>query len=131
MKKDDCIFCKIIKGEIPSYKIYEDEKTYAFLDINPMHPGHTLLLPKEHQEYIFDVDDPLYSELFKTAKKLSVKLKEVTQAKKIGLAIEGISVDHVHLHLVPVNNVNDLDPCLAKKADPKVLEDLAKKLRSM
>jgi histidine triad (HIT) family protein len=131
MQKSDCIFCKIIKGEIPSYKIYEDEDFFAFLDINPMHPGHTLLLPKEHQGYVFDIDDLLYSKLFKTAKKLSVKLKKVTQAKKIGLAIEGISVDHVHLHLVPVNNGNDLDPCLAKKADQKELEDLAKKLRSM
>ena len=129
MQKSDCIFCKIVKGEIPSYKLWEDKNFYAFLDINPMQSGHTLLIPKVHHDYVFDVDDPLYSELFRTAKNLSVKLKKATHAKKIALAIEGISTPHVHLHLVPVNNINDLDPCLSKKADPKELERLAKVIK--
>jgi histidine triad (HIT) family protein len=122
---DDCVFCKIIKGKIPSFKVYEDEKFFAFLDINPIHPGHSLIMPKKHIDYLFDYDDPGYSEIFKAAKKLSAKIRKVTNAKKIGLSIEGISVSHLHIHLVPVNNINDLDPCLAKNADMKELEKMA------
>jgi len=72
---EDCLFCKIIKGEIPSYKIWEDENFFAFLDINPINPGHTILVPRKHLDYIFDLEEPLYSEIFRTVKKLSKPLK--------------------------------------------------------
>ena len=125
----ECIFCKIVAGEIPSERIWEDEDFFAFLDIAPIHAGHVLLIPKEHIDYIFDYDDPGYSEIFKRAKMLSERIKEATGAEKIGLAIEGIAVRHLHLHLVPVNKGNDLDPCKAKKASPEELKDMAERLR--
>ena len=126
MVTNECIFCRIVKGEIPSFKIYEDDKFFAFLDINPIRAGHTLVIPKKHVDYIFDYEDPEYSEIFKLAKKLAVKIKKVTHAKKIGIAVEGIAVPHLHIHLVPVNNGNDLDPCLAKPANMNELAELAK-----
>jgi histidine triad (HIT) family protein len=126
---NDCIFCRIVKGEIPSFKVWEDEDFFAFLDINPISEGHTLLIPKKHINYIFDYEDPDYSKIFERAKLLSRKIKKVTGAKKIGLAIEGISVEHLHLHLVPVNDMNDLDPCKAKPGDKDELAKLAAHLR--
>lgn len=128
---NDCIFCNIVSGKIPSFKIYEDSDAIVFLDINPMHKGHVLVIPKTHHEYIFDVPEPLYSRLFQLAKKLSTTLKSYTNSKKIGLAIEGLSVNHVHLHLVPINNINDLDPCLSKPADFKDLELIASDLKKL
>lgn len=122
---DDCIFCKIVKGIVPSLKIYEDKNFFAFLDINPIRQGHTLLIPKKHIDYVFDYADPEYSEIFRLAKKLSIKIKKATNAKKIGIAVEGIAVGHLHIHLVPVNKGNDLDPCLARPADKKDLENTA------
>jgi len=126
---EDCLFCKIIKGEILSYKIWEDENFFAFLDINPINPGHIILVSKSHLNYIFDLEEPLYSEIFKTAKKLSEPLKKATGAKRIALAIEGFVIPHIHIHLVPVNKVNDLDPNRAKKASPEQLSNMAEKIR--
>lgn len=127
----DCLFCKIIKGEVPSYKIWEDENFFAFLDINPINPGHTILVPKKHLDYIFDLEEILYSEIFKTAKKLSGPLKKATKAEKIGLAIEGFAIRHIHIHLVPVNKVNDLDPNRAKKTSSEELSKMAEKIKSL
>jgi histidine triad (HIT) family protein len=112
---NECIFCKIVSGVIPSAKVYEDSEFFAFMDINPVQAGHVLLIPKEHIDYVFDMPEELYSKMFLKAKELSVKLQKITHAAKIGLSIEGIAVRHAHIHLVPVNNVNDLDPCNAKK----------------
>ncbi|MBU3942764.1 HIT family protein [Patescibacteria group bacterium] len=128
---EDCLFCKIIKGKILSYKIWEDENFFAFLNINPINPGHTILVPKKHLDYIFDLEEPLYSEIFKTAKKLSRPLKKATGAEKIGLAIEGLAIRHIHIHLVPVNKVNDLDPNKAKKASPEELLTIVEKVKSL
>ncbi|VVB75213.1 HIT domain protein [uncultured archaeon] len=125
----NCIFCKIIKGEIPSIKVWEDAETYAFMDINPTRPGHMLIIPKKHVDYIFETEEPLFTKLFVNAKKLSKALKSSTGALKIGLAIEGIAVRHVHLHLIPVNNVNDLDPCKSKKGNIEELKQMAEKIR--
>lgn len=127
----DCIFCKIIKGEIPSYKIWEDDKFYAFLDINPIFPGHTLLIPKKHHNYVFDYNNKDYIEIMLRAKMLSSKLKKATGSMRVGLAIEGISVPHLHLHLVPINNVNDLDPCKAKPATKEELQSMHEKLKHL
>ena len=126
---EDCLFCKIIKGEIPSYKIWENENFFAFLNINPINPGHTILVPKKHLNYIFDLEEPLYSEIFRTARKLSESLKKATGAKRVALAIEGFVIPHIHIHLVPVNKVNDLDPNRAKKASPEELSGVAEKIK--
>lgn len=126
---DSCIFCKIAKGEIDSAKIYEDDKFFAFLDARPLNPGHTLLLPKEHVDYVFEVDEPLYSELFKTAKKLSKPIQNAVQSKRIGLAIEGFGVPHIHIHLIPINNANEIDPHRAKKATTEELQEVAEKIK--
>ena len=128
---EDCLFCKIIKGEIPSYKIWEDKNFFAFLDINPINPGHTILVPKKHINYIFDLEEPLYSEIFRTAKKLSEPLKKATGAKRVALAIEGFVIPHTHIHLVPVNKVNDLDPNRAKKTSPEELSKMAEKIKTL
>jgi histidine triad (HIT) family protein len=125
----DCIFCKIVRGEIPSHKIYEDEEFIAFLDIHPVQRGHVLIIPKEHVDYVFDMNEELYHKMFELAKDLSRKLKHVTNAVKIGIVIEGLAVRHVHLHLIPVNHVNDIDPCKSQHADHEDLKNLTESLR--
>jgi len=125
---ENCKFCRIVKRELNSYKLYEDEKFLAFLDINSVQEGHFMIIPKKHSEYIFDLEEPDYSELMKLAKKLSAKLKEATKAKKIGLAVEGFGEEHLHIHLMPVNKVGDLDPCKHKRVMDDHLQMLHKKL---
>lgn len=99
---ENCIFCKIVKGEIPAEKIYEDDKVIGFLDIHPKAPGHTLLIPKEHYRWFIDLPDTLYSDLFISAKKLGQKLKVDYEADYIRLGIVGTDVEHVHVHLIPL-----------------------------
>ncbi len=127
---DGCIFCEFIKGKPGAVKIYEDEKFFAFLDIKPLNPGHTLLVPKEHAgDYIFEADEPLYSELFKAAKKLSKPIQNAMQSKRIGLVVEGFGVPHVHLHLIPLNSGNEIDPRRAKNATDEELQEVAEKIK--
>ena len=97
----DCIFCKIAKGEVPSTKVYEDDKVVAFYDIHPKAPGHTLLIPKPHFEWFYDLPDEVSDDLFRTAKKLALQLKETHKADFVRLNIVGTDVPHVHLHLLP------------------------------
>jgi len=127
---ENCLFCKIVKKELPSYKIWENENFLAFLDINPINPGHTILVPKKHVDYIFDLEEPLYSEMFKIVKQLSKVLKQAIGSKKIGLIIEGFAVPHAHIHLIPINRGNELNPSRAKKGDPKQLLKIAENIRS-
>ncbi len=103
------IFSKIIKGEIPSYKIYEDEKFYAFLDINPLTKGHTLLVPKKEVDYLFDVDDILLAEMIVVAKKIAQALDKAITCNRVGLMVIGLEVPHAHIHLIPVLNEGDMD----------------------
>jgi histidine triad (HIT) family protein len=103
------IFTKIINGEIPSYKIAEDEKCYAFLDISPLAEGHTLVVPKQEVDYIFDIEDELLSHLHLFAKKVAKAMKEVIECEKIGMAVIGLDVRHTHIHLVPLKEVGDLN----------------------
>ncbi len=98
---NNCIFCKIIKGEIPSNKTYESDKFLAFLDINPESKGHTLLIPKDHYEWIQDTPDELISEIFVVAKKLIKKLIEETGCQFVKVKVIGKDVPHFHIHLVP------------------------------
>lgn len=97
----DCIFCKIIKGEIPCEKIYEDNKIIAFLDINPVNYGHTLVVPKEHYQLMFDLPDDLLSYCYIKTKDLMRTIKEAMTADYIALAVVGIEVPHFHIHLIP------------------------------
>jgi histidine triad (HIT) family protein len=103
------IFTKIINGEIPSYKIAEDEKFYAFLDINPLAKGHTLVVPKIEVDYIFDLDDETTKDLFVFCKKVAKGIKSVIECKKIGITVLGLEVAHAHVHLVPINGIFDID----------------------
>ncbi len=123
---ENCVFCKIGKGEVPSYKIFENEKYFAFLDINPMNPGHTLLMPKKHTDYIFDLPDDDYQELWREAKDIAQKLKSKLKSKRIGIVVEGFAVSHVHIHLIPINNAHDMNPTNAKPAAKEELEKIAK-----
>lgn len=103
------IFTKIINGEIPSYKVAEDENYYAFLDINPLAKGHVLVIPKKETDYIFDLSDREYSALWLFAKKVAKAIERVVPCEKIGVAVIGLEVRHAHIHLVPINGVHDLD----------------------
>lgn len=126
---ENCIFCKIISGEIPCFKVWEDSKHLAFLDISPINPGHTLLIPKKHTNLVWDMQDKEFSKIFLAAKKLSVPIQKATDAKRIGLAIEGFLVHHVHLHLVPLHGGNELNPERAKKAEMEDLKELCEKIK--
>ena len=125
---ENCIFCKIAKGEIPCVKIWEDEKYLAFLDINPIKPGHTLLLPKKHTDYIFDLEDNEYCELMLNAKKIAKKLKSKLKPERIGIFVEGLAVSHVHVHLIPLNQGDLLDPNLARSVSADELNKIAEKI---
>ena len=113
------IFTKIINGEIPSYKIAEDENCYAFLDISPLAEGHTLVVPKQEVDYIFDLDDELLTHLHLFAKKVAKAMKEVIECEKIGMAVIGLDVRHTHIHLVPLKEVGDLNFAKPKLELPK------------
>ncbi len=117
------IFTRIINGEIPSYKVAEDEKYYAFLDINPLQKGHTLVIPKlaePEADYIFDLDDETLAGLMVFAKKVANGIQEATGCKRVGVAVLGMEVNHVHVHLVPLNKEGDMlftNPKLQLPAD--------------
>ena len=103
------IFSKIILGDIPSYKIAEDDKFYAFLDINPMAKGHTLVVPKQEIDYIFDLDDELLGEMILFAKRVSLAIEKAINCKRVGVMVIGLEVPHAHIHLVPIQNEGDLN----------------------
>ncbi len=103
------VFSKIIKGEIPCYKIAEDENNIAFLDINPLTRGHTIAIPKVQVDYIFDVNDDEYKKLFLFAKKVAKGIDKVIDCKRVGVAVLGLEVPHAHIHLVPINGIYDID----------------------
>ncbi|MBQ0030912.1 MAG: HIT family protein [Bacteroidales bacterium] len=103
------IFTKIINGEIPSYKIAEDEKYYAFLDINPLKKGHTLVIPKVEEDYIFNLDDETLAGLTVFAKKVAKAIKAAIPCQRVGVAVLGMEVPHTHIHLVPLEKEGDLN----------------------
>lgn len=129
MKKDEnCLFCKIVDGKIPSYKVYEDENFFGFLTIKPHTKGHTLLIPKDHYVEILDLPEELNSELFKVAQNFAVKLKNVFLSEKVAYVIAGLEVAHTHLHLFPLNSVDELNPQIAYDATPEELTETQKLL---
>lgn len=105
----DTIFAKIIKGEISCYKLAENEKFISFLDISPLSKGHALVVPKIQNDYIFDLDDEMLSDMIVFAKKVAVAIKKNVTCLRIGVAVIGLEVPHTHIHLVPINHVGDLN----------------------
>ena len=103
------ILSRIVAGEIPCYKVAEDEKYFAFLDISPVAKGHTLVIPKHEVDYIFDLDDEEYAGLTAFAKKVAAAMKKVMPCKRIGVAVLGLEVPHTHIHLVPINKESDMN----------------------
>lgn len=103
------IFSKIISGDIPSYKIAEDDKFYAFLDINPMAKGHTLVVPKQETDYIFDLDDDMLGEMVKFSKRVAKAIEKAISCKRVGVMVIGLDVPHAHIHLVPIQREGDLN----------------------
>ena len=103
------IFTKIVKEEIPSYKVYEDKNFLAFLDINPLKKGHTLVIPKKEVDYIFDIDSKEYQNLWNTAKKIALGMKKVIECNRISIVVMGLEVPHAHIHLIPLDSMQDID----------------------
>lgn len=102
------IFSKIVAGEIPSYKVAEDENFYAFLDINPLVKGHTLVIPKKEVDYIFNLDNETYLGLMQFARRVAAAVEKACPCKRVGLAVIGLEVPHTHIHLIPINKESDM-----------------------
>ncbi len=123
------IFSRIVSGEIPSYKIAENENYYAFLDINPLVRGHALVIPKTEIDYIFDIDDVTLGGMIIFAKKVARAIEIVTPCKRIGIAVLGLEVPHAHIHLIPINGGNDIDFSQPKlKLDTEEFKAMAVKI---
>jgi len=123
------IFTRIVKGEIPSYKVAEDENFYAFLDIMPVAKGHTLVIPKKEVDYIFDLDDETFAGLQLFAKKVAKGLKKAIPCVKVGVMVLGLEVPHAHIHLVPMQSESDLLNFSKKlKLSPEELSEIAQKI---
>lgn len=103
------IFTRIVRGEIPSFKIYEDEHFYAFLDINPMTKGHTLVIPKKEVDYLFDIDDTMLSEMMVVSKKIAQAIKKAVECNRVGMMVVGLEVPHAHIHLIPIQSEGDMN----------------------
>lgn len=126
------IFSKIIKGDIPSYKIWEDDRYYAFLDINPLAEGHTLLVPKREVDDMFDLEDDELMGLHLASKRIAKALRQAVPCRRIGTAVVGFEVPHAHLHIVPLNQISDLDFGKPKLDFTKeAFEATAAKIRSL
>ena len=125
------IFSKIVAGEIPAYKVAEDDRFLAFLDVFPLVKGHTLVIPKQEMDYLFDLADEHYRDLWLFAKKVSKGVEAAIPCKRIGVAVIGLEVPHCHIHLVPLNHVGDINftqPKITVPADE--MAEIAEKIRS-
>ncbi len=127
------IFTKIIQGDIPSYKIAEDDLFFAFLDINPLAKGHTLVVPKVEIDYIFDLDEALLGDMMKFAKKVALAIDETMECKRVGIAVLGLEIPHAHIHLCPINDLYDIEfsrPKLKLSSEEfkKIAETISKKV---
>lgn len=125
------IFSKIAAGEIPSYRVAEDENFYAFLDINPVAEGHTLVIPKHEVDYIFDLDDEEYIGLQMFAKRVAAAIDKAMSCKRVGVAVMGLEVPHAHIHLIPLNSEGDMDFRKEKlKLTPERMQEIAANISS-
>lgn len=119
------IFSKIIAGEIPSYKCAESERFYAFLDINPVGKGHTLVVPKKEVDYLFDMDDEELAAMMVFAKKVARAIKSVIPCRKVGVAVLGLEVNHAHVHLIPLQSEGDMDFRNKKQFSSEQMQQIA------
>ena len=124
------IFTKIVNGEIPAYKIAEDENYLAFLDVNPNAKGHTLCIPKQEIDKIFDIDDELYLGLMKFSKKIAIALKKTVPCKRVGIAVVGLEVPHAHVHLIPLNEMDEMRFLNKVSLSKEEFEALAKSIQA-
>ena len=125
------IFTKIVQGEIPCYKIAENGDFLAFLDINPLARGHTLVIPKQETDYLFDLDDELLAGLHVFAKRVALAIDKVMDCKRVGVAVLGLEVPHAHVHLIPINGLYDIEFSRPKlKLSPEEFEEIADRIRS-
>lgn len=126
------IFTKIINGELPAYKIAEDDKFLAFLDVNPNAKGHTLCIPKQEINKIFDMEEDLYLELMQFSRKIAIALEKAIKCKRVGMAVVGLEVPHVHVHLIPLNEMDEMrfsnKVKLEKEEFEKIVQDIQKHL---
>lgn len=125
---DDSIFTKIIRGEVPSHKIYEDEHIYAFLDINPSTEGHTLVVPKQQVEFVWDLADKEYAALMASVKKIAAHLRAKT-GKYVGEMVLGTDVPHAHVHLIPFTSADEVRPGIPDEPDHDALAQVATRLK--
>ena len=124
------IFTKIIKGDIPCYKIAEDDNYFAFLDINPNAKGHTLVVPKKEVDQLFDLDEKTYKGLMDFSRKVALAIEKSVSCKRVGMAVIGLDVPHVHVHLIPLNSMSDIDFKHKVKMSDKEFKEMATKIAS-
>lgn len=124
------IFTKIINGEIPSYTIAEDEYCYAFLDINPNTKGHTLCVPKQEVDKLFDLDETSYNHLMSFSRRVAKAIEEVVHCKRVGMAVVGLEVPHAHVHLIPIHSMGDMNFSQKEEMLPEEFAELATAIQS-
>ena len=122
------LFTKIVKGEVPAYKIAEDSQFLAFLDINPNARGHVLCIPKKEVNYIFDLEEEVYQELMRFSRKVALALKKTVNCKRVGMAVVGLEVPHAHVHLIPLNSMSDMDFSNSVKMEDEEFKKLAESI---
>ena len=124
------IFSRIIAGEIPCYKVAEDDRFFAFLDINPMTKGHTLVVPKQETDYLFDLDDAMLADMMVFAKKVAASLQKHMDCVRVGVAVIGLEVPHAHIHLIPIKSESDMNFRNPKlKLSPEEMQEIAETVR--
>ena len=125
------IFTKIVNGEIPAYKIAEDDHFLAFLDINPLTKGHTLVIPKQETDYLFDLDEDAYADLQRFAHKVAKAIKPAMNCRRVGVCVIGFEVPHAHIHLIPINGMSDMNFSLPKlKLSKEEFEEVTAKIKA-
>jgi histidine triad (HIT) family protein len=128
MSENQTIFEKIIAGDIPCEKIYENDSYFVFLTIKPINLGHTLIIPKKPIDYVFNLDKETYLGLFDLATKIAPAIQKATNCVRVGMAVEGFGVPHAHLHLIPLFNENEINPDLAHEETPEKMKIIATKI---
>lgn len=122
------LFTKIVRGEVPAYKIAEDSQFLAFLDVNPNAKGHTLCIPKKEVNKIFDLEEEMYQELMRFSRKVAIALEKTVNCKRVGMAVVGLEVPHVHVHLIPLNSMRDMDFSNSVKMEDEEFRKLAESI---
>ncbi len=122
------LFTKIVRGEVPAYKIAEDSQFLAFLDVNPNAKGHTLCIPKKEVNKIFDLEEEMYQELMRFSRKVAIALEKTVDCKRVGMAVVGLEVPHVHVHLIPLNSMSDMDFSKSVKMEEEEFKKLAESI---